>query len=170
MHRLIFFYAIVIFLSPVFLFSCTKNAAESTNTQQDVLIKHAWKHYQTRTVIIDNVTNAIVTDTITQPDVCFLNSLYTFAKDSIIKRNFQCIASPTEREGRWYLNSDSAFAGSIMIRTSYGTGYILQNFGLPNGKMKLLTETDFELLSSSSGGFIYGNTIAYNTYYLKATN
>lgn len=132
-------------------------------------MRHKWKHYQTRAVTIDTITHTVVKDTMYLVDSCYQHSLYVFAADSVVRRNFICFSAPTEREGRWYLKADSTFAASIMVRTSYGTGYIFQDFGLPYGKMILLTEMDFQL-TSSSGGFTYGSLSGYATYYLKADN
>jgi hypothetical protein len=168
MQYLICFCSVIILSSSAFLFSCTKNAADTSNTQQEILIRHKWKHYQTRTISIDTITNTIIKDSLYIVDSCYQNSLYAFATDSVVRRNFICFAAPSEKEGRWYLKADSAFAASIMIRTSYGTGYILQDFGLPYGKMKLLTETDFQLLGIYYNGF--SPIKYYNTLYLKAVN
>jgi hypothetical protein len=169
MQRLIPFYLTIIFYSLAFLFSCTKNDTEITNTWREILIRHKWKHYQTRTVITDNTTNTIITDTITQPEICDQNSLFIFAADSVVRRNSACPNPDPVNEGKWYLKADSTFAAPIWQRRSFGTGYVLYNAGLPAGKMKLLTETEFQLLSSS-GGFTFGNTTGYNTYYLKAAD
>lgn len=154
--------------SALVLYSCTKTGEESKNTREDILIRHSWKHYQTRTITIDTITNTIIKDTLTQVELCYQNSLYVFAADSVIKRTLQCFTPPGTHEGRWFLNADSTFAGSILVRTSFGTGWVYTNFGLPYGKMKLLTETDFHL--KAYDGFTYGSVRAYNIYYLKATN
>lgn len=169
MQRVLPYYLIIIFCSSVFLFSCTKNTAESANTRQDILMRHKWKHYQTRSVTIDTTTNTVIKDTLYQVETCYQNSLYVFATESVVKRNFLCFSSPSVSEGRWFLNTDSTFAATILIRTSYGTGSVLTDFGLPYGKMKLLTETDFQLTSFSTS-FSYGSTSGYATYYLRADN
>ena len=159
---------IILVCSLVIFSSCTKKETTTANSQEDILLRHKWRHYQTRTVSIDTITNSIITDSLYSIDSCNLNSLYTFAADSVVRRNFICFAAPSQREGRWYLKTDSTFAASIMVRTSYGTGYIFQDFGLPYGKMKLLNETDFQLFAISYYGF---GPIKYkNTLYLKAEN
>jgi hypothetical protein len=169
MRYFIPFYVIVAFSSSVFVFSCTKNEADITNTWGEILMRHKWKHYQTRSVTIDTATNTVIKDTLYQVEACYQNSLYVFATDGIVKRNFLCFSPTSDSEGRWFLNTDSTFAATILIRTSYGTGSVLTDFGLPYGKMKLLTETDFQLTSFSSS-FSYGSTNGYATYYLKADN
>jgi hypothetical protein len=169
MRYLIPLYLIVIFCSSATFFSCTKTDAGAANTPQDILMRHKWKHYQTRSVTIETATNTVIKDTLYQVETCDQNSLYVFATDSVVKRNFLCFSSPSDREGRWFLNTDSTFAAIILVRTSYGTSSVLSNFGLPYGKMKLLTETDFQL-TSSSGGFTFGSLVGYATYYLKADN
>lgn len=169
MKRLITLCLIIISGSSVIVSSCTEKETTTANTQQDILIRHKWKHYQTRSVTIDTITHTVVKDTLYLVDSCYQNSLYIFAADSVVRRNFICFSAPTEKEGRWFLNTDSTFAATILVRTSYGTGSVLNNFGLPYGKMNLLTETDFQL-TSSSGGFTYGSLSGYATYYLKAVN
>lgn len=170
MRHLILFYVIAAFFNSVFLFSCTKDETDTTNSWRQMLMRHKWKHYQTRSVTIDTTTNTVIKDTLYQVEACGQNSLYVFASDSVVKRNFLCFSSPFEKEGRWFLNADSAFAAIILLPTSYGTGTVLSNFGLPYGKMKLLTETDFQLTSSPLGGVTYGSLSGYSTYYLKADN
>ena len=167
MKRLITLCLLIILGCSVIFFSCTKKETITANSKQDILIGHKWKHYQTRSVTIDTATNTVIKDTLYQLETCDQNSLYVFATDSVVKRNFLCFSSPSENEGRWFLNTDSTFAAIILVRTSYGTGSVLNNFGLPYGKMKLLTETDFQL-TSSYGGFTYGSLSGYATYYLKA--
>lgn len=169
MRYLFTFYIIAFSCSSVIFFSCTKTDAGTANTQQDILMRHKWKHYQTRAVTIDTITHVIVKDTMYLVDSCYQNSLYVFAADSVLRRNFICFTAPTEKEGRWFLKIDSAFAASIPVRTSYGTSTVVTDFGLPYGKMKLLTEMDFQL-TSSTAGFTYGSLSGYSTYYLKADN
>jgi hypothetical protein len=169
MRPVIPFYLIIVLCNSVFFCSCTKTDAGTANTQQDILMRHKWKHYQTRSVTIDTATNTVIKDTLYQVEACYQNSLYVFATASVVKRNFLCFSSPSDSEGRWFLNTDSAFAATILIRTSYGTGSVLTDFGLPYGKMKLLTETDFQL-TSFSASFSYGSISGYATYYLKAVD
>jgi len=120
MKYLIRFYLLVIVVVSAVLFSCNKE--ETANTQQDILLQHKWKHYQTRTVTVDTITNTVIKDTLILVEPCYQNSLYVFATDSVIKRTIACFAPASNNEGRWYLRSDSTFSGSIMVRTSYGTG------------------------------------------------
>lgn len=168
MKRLITLCLIIISGSPVIFSSCTEKETIIANSQQDILMRHKWKHYQTRTVITDNTTNSIVTDTITQPEICNQNSLLIFAADSLVRRNSLCLNPDPINEGRWFLKADSTFSAPIWQRRSYGSGYTFYNFGLPFGKMKLLTEADFQLLAYD--GFTYGNVTAYNIYFLKAVD
>lgn len=168
MRHLMLLLAVATICSALVLYSCTKTGEVNKNTQEDILIRHTWKHYQTRTITIDTITNTIIKDTLTQVEICYQNSLFIFATDSVIRRAIQCFTPASNHEGRWYLKADSTFDGPIIVRTSYGTGSVYTNFGLPYGKMKLLTETDFQL--QAYDGFTYGNVTAYNIYYLKATN
>jgi hypothetical protein len=166
MKYLIHFYLVVIVVVSAVLFSCTKN--ETANTQQDILLRHTWKHYQTRTVTYDTTTNTVVQDTMVLTEACYQNSLFVFATDSVVKRTLQCFTPANTYEGRWYLKADSTFSAPIMVRTSYGTGVIYINQGIPYGKMKLLTETDLQVFTTE--GINYGNRRAYSTLYYKAAN
>lgn len=163
------FYVLFISLATIICYSCNKT--ETTNTQQDLLMRHKWMHYQTRTVSINTITNTVIKDTTQQIEACYQNSLFVFLPDSVIKRTLQCFTPPSNNEGRWYLKADSTFSGSIMVRTSYGTGWVYTDFGLPYGKMKLLTDTDFQISAESSSGFYPGYPVKnYNTLYLRAIN
>ena len=144
MKYLIRFYLMAIVIVSVVLFSCNK--VETAITQQDILIQHKWKHFHTRTIIYDTATNTVVQDTTVQIEACYQNSLFVFAADSVVKRTLQCFNPATTNEGRWYLKADSIFDASIMVRTSYGTGWVYTNVGIPYSKMKLLTETDLQVL------------------------
>ncbi len=166
MRYLISIFLVTIFWSSIVFTSCTKNEKVTANTQQDILIRHKWKHFQTRTVTIDTITNTIVKDTIVQTEVCYQNSLFVFAADSVVKRTLQCFTPASNHEGRWYLKADSTFAAPIIVRSSYGTGSVYTDFGLPYSKIKLLTETDLQLLSISYNGF--SPLKFYSTWYLKA--
>ena len=165
MKYLIRFYLMAIVVVSVVLFSCNK--VETAITQQDILIQHKWKHFQTRTITYDTATNTVVQDTTVQIEACYQNSLFVFAADSVVKRTLQCFNPATTNEGRWYLKADSIFDASIMVRTSYGTGWVYTNVGIPYSKMKLLTETDLQVFTTS-GGFTFGSTRAYSTLYYKA--
>jgi hypothetical protein len=168
MQRLFPVYVIVVLCVSVMLFSCNEKETIAAITQQDILIQHKWKHYQTRTISIDTTTNTVVKDTMYLVEPCSQNSLYVFAADSVVKRTLQCFAPASNNEGRWYLKTDSTFAAPITVRTSYGTGWIYTDFGLPYGKMKLLTQSDFQLFAISYRGF--GPVKFHNTLYLKAEN
>lgn len=168
MKRLIPLILIIISGSPFIFSSCNEKESIISNIQQDILMRHKWRHYQTRTVTIDVLTNTVLKDTITRPDGCFTNSLYSFAADSLIKRNLICSSSSGEKEGKWYLKADSTFSGSITLRISYGTGYTLLDVGLPYSKMKLLTETDFQLFEVTNDTYL---PVKYhNTLFLQAQN
>jgi hypothetical protein len=168
MRYLISIFLITVFWSSIVFSSCTEKETVTANTQQDILIRHKWKHYQTRTVTIDTTTNIIIKDTVAQTEICYQNSLFVFAADSVVKRTLQCFTPASNNEGRWYLKPDSTFAAPILVRTSYGTGWIYTDFGLPYGKMILLTEIEFRVTAIST--FNFGNTKSYHTYFLKATN
>lgn len=168
MRYLILFYLFAIVYSSVVFSSCTKTDAGAANTQQDILIRYKWKHYQTRTITVDTLTNTVIKDTLTQVDLCYQNSLFVFATDSVVKRNIVCFTPASNNEGRWFLKADSTFSASIMVRASFGTGYIYIDMGLPYGKMKLLTDNDFQLSAISYNGF--SSLKYFNTLYLKAEN
>lgn len=168
MRHLIPFYLIAVFCSSVFLFSCTKNEADITNTWREILMRHKWKHYQTRVISIDTITNTIVKDTLEQVEVCRQNSLYIFAANGVVKRTLECFPPPQENLGTWYIMADSSFSASIPIRLGYGTGAVYGEFGIPNCKMKVLTETDLQLFGVSYS-FFYSIKY-YNTLYLKAVD
>lgn len=159
-------YLISIFLTTIIFSSCTEKETVTSNTRQDILIRYKWKHYQTRTVSIDTSTNTIIKDTIAQTEICYQNSLFVFAADSVVKRTLQCFTPATNNEGKWFLKADSTFAAPIIVRSGYGTGTVYTDFGLPYSKMKLLNETDLQLLAISYDGF--SPVRYYHTWYLKA--
>ena len=64
--------------------------------------------------------------------------------------------------------ADSSFSASIPIGMGYGTGAVYGEFGIPNCKVKLLTETDLQLFGVSYN-FFYSIKY-YNTLYLKAVD
>jgi hypothetical protein len=161
-------YLIAIFCSSVVLCSCTKTDAGSANTHEDILIRHKWKHYQSRVISIDTITNTVVKDTMEQAEICYQNSFYIFVAGGVVKRTLQCFPPPQENLGSWYIMADSTFSASILIRVSYGTGATYIDFGIPRSKMKLLTETDLQLFGISYFG--YGPIIKYNTSYFKAVD
>ncbi len=161
-------FLLLIAISLIVFSSCNEKETVAANTQEDILMGHKWKHYQTRTVSIDTTTHTIVKDTMYLVDACYQNSLFVFSPDSVVRRTLQCFTPVSNNEGRWYLKTDSTFAASIMVRTSYGTGWIYTDFGLPYGKMKQLTETDFQLYATSVNPF--APIIYQNTFYLKAEN
>lgn len=168
MRYLIHFYLIAIFCSSVIFFSCTKADAGAANVHQDILMRHKWKHYQTRIISIDTTTNTVVKDTLEEVEICRQNSLYIFAADGVLKRTLECFPPPRENSGSWYLMADSSFLASIPIRLGYGTGAVYGEFGIPICKMKLLTETDLQLFGVSYNGFY---PIKYhNTLYLKSVD
>ena len=168
MRHLIPIYLITIFCSSFVFFSCNKTDAGAANTQQDILMRHKWKHYQTRVISIDTTTNTVLKDTLEQVEPCRQNSLYIFAASGVVKRTLECFPPPRENLGSWYLMADSSFLASIPIRLGYGTGSVYGEFGISNCKMKLLTETDLQLFGISYNGFY---PIKYhNTLYLKAVD
>ena len=168
MRYLISFYLIAIFCSSVVFCSCTKTDAGAANIQQDILMRHKWKHYQTRVISIDTTTNTVVKDTLEEVEVCRQNSLYIFAAYGVVKRTLECFPPPQENSGTWYIMADSSFSASIPIRLGYGTGAVYGEFGIPNCKMKVLTEADLQLFGVTYS-FFYSIKY-YNTLYLKAVD
>lgn len=168
MKRLITLCLIIISGSPVIFCSCTEKESTSANSRQAILMRHKWKHYQTRVISIDTTTNTIVKDTLQQVEPCSQNSVYIFAANGVVKRTLECFPPPQENLGTWYIMADSSFSASIPIRLGYGTGSVLGEFGIPNCKMKVLTETDLQLFGVSYS-FFYPMKY-YNTLYLKAVD
>jgi hypothetical protein len=168
MRHLIPFYLIAIFCSSLVFCSCTKTDAGAANTRQDILMRHKWKHYQTRVISIDTITNTVIKDTMEMAEICYQNSFYIFLAGGVVKRTLECFPPPQENSGTWYIMADSSFSASIPIRLGYGTGAVYGEFGIPNCKMKVLTETDLQLFGVSYN-FFYSIKYYY-TLYLKAVD
>jgi len=165
-----------IFIIPfLFFFSaaCKKNPFDSSSlSRSEILMKYKWMNYKRRVLTYKDSTDIILQDTTYtfnrySPDSCYLNALYVFSSDSLVERNFQCFNPVYTGKGKWFFNNDSMFSASIYLRTSYGSGSITSDFGIPYGKVIFFSEKEMTVKSFSH---FYNSDTTYNIYYLKSVD
>jgi hypothetical protein len=160
---------IILLFSLCFLLSCKKDEKPHPASVQNprlVLTSHPWFRSEYREMRTNLNTSIVEYDSTSGTSSCYSDKPLILKIDSSATYDLSCVLTgPNPKPGTWSLTADSSFIVYIPIaRISYGGGYVISNFGIPYGKLLLLTDTKFQSHSATIW-YMNGVPYRYDNYY-----
>jgi hypothetical protein len=134
-------FAIIVVL--IYLSACEKSPV--TRSSREVLKSYEWFLSEIHITTYNNDNNQLLKDTTVVSDNCELNSTLRFLNDTDCSKYIVCLGAPTEKQGKWQLTTDSLLTATIQVQMQYGTGFILVNTAIDEGKLTEIDNNHFKI-------------------------